>query len=137
MWCCSALLAVIFKAMNIPKAPKGNPDYKNHFWDDFNFQDDRLIYTPLYDAKLKEYFNDLVPINSENLKNEGDFLLKRSMGTRDVFHYTLWWLTKFSEDKVKDEVFVYFVDNYYRKGLATWLTDKELQKYYERADKIR
>ena len=133
----NTLLGAIFHAMKVPNLPKTDQEYKTHFWDDFDFKDDRLIFTPLYDAKLKEYFNDLVLINTENLEKEGDFLLKKSMGTTDMFHYTLWWLTKFSEDKVKDEVFVYLVDNYYRRGYASWLTNDELQKYYARADKIR
>lgn len=69
-----SLMADIFGALQLPQVPEGKhllpngePDsnfayeyYKAHFWDGFNFRDDRLIYTPIYDAKLSEYFNKLV-----------------------------------------------------------------------------
>ena len=35
-----------------------------------------------------------------------------------------------------DESFVYLVENYYQKGLATWLADSSLEKYIDRAKKI-
>jgi len=35
-----------------------------------------------------------------------------------------------------DEVFVYLVENYYMKGDAFWLTNDELSKYLDRAQKI-
>eukprot|EP01030_Chromulinospumella_sphaerica_P014279 gene14279-14072_t len=46
-----------------------------------------------------------------------------------MFHYTLWWITRYVENsKVMgmDEVFVYLVENYYMKGDAFWLKSDEL-----------
>ena len=66
-------------------------------------------------------------------------LLKKAKGSKDVFHYTLWWITKYIEDsKVMglDEVFVYLVENYYIKGDAFWLSNDELSKFVDRAQKI-
>ncbi len=66
-------------------------------------------------------------------------LLKKAAGTKDIFKYTLWWLTRnVEESKVMgmDEVFVYLVENYYMKGDAFWLTNAELTKYVDRAQKI-
>ncbi len=148
------LLSAIFNAMEVPEVPEGphfledgkTKDstfayryYKSHYWDGFNFQDDRLIYTPLYDSRLEEYFTKLVLPWPDSVEKESDVLLKKAKGTKDVFHYTLWWLTRNAEEsKVMgmDEVFVYLVENYYMKGDATWLTNEELQKYLDRAQKI-
>ena len=66
-------------------------------------------------------------------------MLGRAKGTRDILKYTLWWLTRYAENsKVMgmDEVFVYLVENYYMKGEAFWLTNEELTKYVDRAQKI-
>ncbi len=148
------LLSKIFKAIKTPEIPEGDhfledgktkdstfnyKFYKKHFWDGFDFQDDRLIYTPLYDAKLEEYFSKLVLPWTDSLEKEADVLLKKAKGTKDVFHYTLWWITKYVEDsKVMglDEVFVYLVENYYMKGDAFWLSNDELSKFIDRAQKI-
>jgi thiol-disulfide isomerase/thioredoxin len=73
------------------------------------------------------------------MEKEADMLLSKARGTKDIFKYTLWWLTRDVEDsKVMgmDEVFVYLVENYYMKGDAFWLTNEELSKYYDRAQKI-
>jgi len=148
------LLANIFNAMEIPEVPEGphyledgkTKDstfayhyYKAHYWDGFNFQDDRLIYTPIYDARLEEYMSKLVLPWVDSIEKESDMLLKKAKGSKDVFHYTLWWLTQYVENsKVMgmDEVFVYLVENYYMKGDAFWLKTDELNKYLDRAQKI-
>jgi thiol-disulfide isomerase/thioredoxin len=148
------LLAKVFSAMEVPEIPEGphyledgvTKDstfnyryYKAHFWDGFDFHDDRLIYTPLYDPRLEEYFNKLVVPATDSVEKECDFVLKKAKGSKDVFHYTLWWVTKFAEtSKIMgmDEVFVYLVENYYMKGDAFWLKPDELAKYTDRAQKI-
>jgi len=146
-----SLLSAIFNAMETPEIPEGphfledgvTKDstfayryYKTHYWDGFNFKDDRLIYTPLYDPRIDEYFSKLVLPWPDSVEKESDELLAKTKGTKDMFHYTLWWLTRNAENsKVMgmDEVFVYLVENYYMKGDAFWLTNDELSKYQERA----
>jgi thiol-disulfide isomerase/thioredoxin len=149
-----SLLSKVFDAIEVPEVPEGDHYladgktkdttfayhyYKSHFWDGWDFRDDRLIYTPLYDAKLEEYFSKLVLPWTDSLEKEADVLLKKTKGTKDQFHYTLWWLTRYVEEsKVMgmDEVFVYLVENYYMKGEAFWLKTEELAKFIDRAQKI-
>lgn len=150
----NTLLSTIFNAIETPQIPEGDHFledgktkdstfnyryYKSHFWDGFDFRDDRLIYTPIYDARLEEYFSKLVLPWTDSVEKEADELLKKTKGTKDMFHYTLWWLTRYVENsKVMgmDEVFVYLVENYYMKGDAFWLKNEELSKYIDRAQKI-
>jgi len=148
------LLANVFNAMETPEVPEGphyledgkTKDstfayryYKSHYWDGINFRDDRLIYTPMYDAKLDTFFAKLVLPWPDSVEKEDDILLGKTKGTKDMFHYTLWWLTKTAENsKVMgmDQAFVYLVENYYMKGDAFWLSNEELQKYIDRARKM-
>ena len=148
------LLTTIFNALEVPQVPEGphlledgvTRDsnfaynyYKAHFWDGFNFQDDRLIHTPLYDSKLEEYMNKLVFPWPDSVEKESDRLLKKTRGTKELFKYTLFWVTRNVENsKVMgmDEAFVYLVENYYMKGDAYWLSNEELTKYTDRAMKI-
>jgi len=113
--------------------------YKNHFWDNFNFKDDRLIFTPIFDGKLTEYFSNLVIPIPDSMNYEADELLKKSPKGSELFKYSLYWLSKNAENnKVMgmDEVFVYLVENYYMKGDAFWLDSTALTKYEDRAKKI-
>ena len=148
------LLANILRALEKPEVPEGDHFledgktkdstfayryYKAHYWDNFDFQDDRLIYTPLYDQLLDEYMSKMVLPWPDSVEHESDMILKKAKGTKDVFHYSLWWLTRNVENsKVMgiSDVFVYMVENYYMKGDAFWLTNDELQKYIDRAKKM-
>ena len=149
----NTLLANIFNALKVPIVPEGKhllPDgtedssfaynyYKDHYWDDFNFRDDRLIHTPIYDGRLDEYFNKMVLPIADTVQKEADMLLEKAKGTRDMFKYTLWWITRFVESSKimgMDAAFVYLVENYYMKGDAYWLSPEDLEKYIERAQKI-
>jgi peroxiredoxin len=150
----NTLLSSIFSALEMPQVPEGEHlladgktkdstyaynYYKAHFWDGFDFNDDRLIHAPIYDAKLDEYMNKLVLPWPDSVEKESDVLLRKTKGTKDLFKYTLWWLTRYAENsKVMgmDEAFVYLVENYYMKGDAFWLTNDELTKYLDRAQKI-
>ena len=149
-----ALLSSVFSAMETPEIPEGahlledgkTKDstfayryYKQHYWDGWDFKDDRLVFTPLYDSRLEEYFSKLVLPWPDSVEKEADNILRKCRGTKDMFHYTLWWITRYAEEsKVMgmDEAFVYLVENYYMKGDAFWLSNDELQKYEDRASRI-
>ena len=149
----NTLLANIFRALETPIVPEGDhflPNgkkdtlfaynyFKTHYWDGFDFHDDRLIHTPLYDSRLDEYFNKLVTPYEDSMIKECDWLLEKTRGQKELFKYSLWWLTKNIEDSKimgMDRVFVYLVENYFMKGDAYWLSNEDLNKYYDRAMKI-
>lgn len=148
------LLANIFRSLLLPEIPAGKHYledgktedtlfgynyYKDHYWDDFDFTDDRLINTPMYDARLDEYFNKLVLPWPDSVQKEGDMLLAKTRGRKELFKYTLHWVTQYAQtSKVMgmDQAFVYFVENYHMKGDAYWMTSDVLAKYIDRAQKI-
>lgn len=149
----NTLLTSIFNALEVPQVPEEKhylPDgkvdstfaydyYKAHYWDGFNFSDDRLIHTPIYDAKIDEYMNKLVLPIPDSVIKEGDMLLAKTRGQKELFKYTLWWLTRNAEtSKIMgmDQVFVYLVETYYMRGDAYWLDNDALQKYFDRVRNI-
>jgi thiol-disulfide isomerase/thioredoxin len=146
-------LSKLFKAIWEPEVPTTLPTladgtkdstyprnyYKGHYWDKYDFKDDRLIYSPIYERKLDDYMTKLVVPMPDSVNMECDALLKKAEGMPETYKYTLWYLTRWVENsKVMgmDESFVYLVENYYMKGKATWLEQKDLDKYIDRAKKI-
>ena len=148
-------LTKIFKAIQPTEIPKG-PHYladgktvdslfdytyaRDHYWDGFDFADDRLINTPIYDSKLNDYFSKWIYQIPDTINAAADKVLKAAKNSPELFHYTLRTLTANAyESKIMgmDEVFVYLVENYYMKGDATWLSEKDLQWYTDRAKKIK
>ncbi len=149
-----SFLTTVFNAMETPEVPKEkkyledgktvdslypNAYYKQHFWDKFDFTDNRLIYTPIYEGRLDEYFNKVIWQLPDTMKAEADKILSKTRKTPELFKYTLHWLTNTSiSSKVMgmDEFFVHLVENYHIKGDAYWLDSATTAKYIERAVKI-
>ncbi len=149
-----SFVANVFHALETPELPEGKhylPDGKTidslyafnymrqHYWDKFDFTDNRLIHTPVYDGKLNDYFTNYVYPMPDSFNKEADSLLERTRGAKELFKYTLHFLAGYAErSKVMgmDEVFVHLVENYYMKGDAFWLDSAQLAKYEDRAQKI-
>lgn len=147
-------LSNVFNALSVPEIPEGThylpgtkdidsnfnySYYKQHYWDRFNFSDQRIMYSPVYDSKLDEYFNRLVLPIPDSMNMEADVLLAKTRKSKEFFKYTLHWLAGNAErSKVMgmDEVFVHLVEKYYMKGDAYWLDEGGLAKYEDRARKI-
>lgn len=143
----------LFKALENPDVPKelpikadGTRDslypsryFKAHFWDDYDFNDDRLIYSPLYESKLKNYMDNWVVPQADSAIVVCDWILGKSDKAPETFKYSLWYLTRWAENSKimgMDEVFVHLVENYYMKDKAPWVDSTDLAKIIKRGQDI-
>jgi thiol-disulfide isomerase/thioredoxin len=146
------LASKIFSSMLEPELPTTYPKkadgtidsnykykfIKQHYWDNFVWNDDRMINIPVYDKKLEEYFRYVVP-TPDSFNKEVNMILEKHKDAREMYKYSLWWLTRYAENsKVMgmDESFVYIVEQYYMKGKAFWLSEENVGKYIKRAREI-
>ena len=140
----SNLLAMLVKAM-LPvkqpefKVPPGthNPDSllwvmkynynKDHFFDNMDLNDDRILRTPLLYSKLEAYFkNDPIQL-PDSLERKIDFILKRCQGNHDVFQYiSVYLFNHFRESEIMghDAIIVKLADDIYLSGKADWVTQE-------------
>ncbi len=150
----SSLLAKIFRIMNdinVPPAPKDENGniidsnfqynyYKAHFFDNFDWADERIVRTPVFHQKIESYMTKLTPQLPDSICHSADILLKQAEAGKENFKYCLYWITNHYETSTymgMDKVFVYMVDNYYKKGKAFWLDETLLFKMKDRADQLR
>ena len=143
-----SLLTSMFRALKEPEVPEkpagedstfGYRYYKAHYWDNVDLTDDRLVYTPILEGKLKKYFTQLVPPQPDSVNIECDALIARTRKNKEVFKYVVWWLTynyETSQYMGMDAVFVHLVEKYYVAGDAFWLNDEQLNKVISRAYSI-
>ncbi|MNS34062.1 thiol-disulfide oxidoreductase [compost metagenome] len=149
-----SLLTQIFRAMDAPDIDKKKHyladgktvdsmyslnNYKAHFWDNFDFTDNRLAKTPILDGRLNEYFSQLVYPVPDTINMEMDKLLKKAEPAQEVYKYILHWLGNYTaESKMMgvDASFVHLVENYFGKGKAYWLDTAGVNRYLDRAAKI-
>lgn len=129
-----------------PTLPNGRKDstfpqryYKQHFWDNFDFTDNRIIYTPVYESKLEYYLSKIVYPVPDSINYEAEKILAKAQASEEMYKYTLWFLTYWTENsKIMglDESFVYLVENYYLKNKAPWVDSAQIAKYMVRAKEI-
>ncbi len=136
-------------SMEQPRIPKKPEDseladsvfalyyYKNHYLENINFKDGRLVRTPTYHEKLEYYIEKLTYQQTDSLIESCDEILGLAQQNQDLFKYTLSWLTSRYERSNKmddDAVFVHLVLNYFDKGLADeWYDKTNLKKLIDKA----
>ncbi len=144
------ILAAIFRASQDPKIPEipilpnGVKDstfayryYKQHYFDSFDFADERVLRSPVYNNKLSYYVKNLVIQIPDSLIPEMDTLIAKASKNKETYKYMIWYLTNSYETSNimgMDEVFVHLVKNNYTKEKAYWVDDATLYKIQDRAN---
>ncbi|MCC6818707.1 MAG: DUF5106 domain-containing protein [Bacteroidia bacterium] len=131
------LLTKIFKAFTTVKIP-ANPDpkdsmydyrfYKNHFWDNIDFNESGLIRAPqgLLTKKIDDYIDKLVFQDYDSLTRAVDYLIGLTVPNTEIQKYFVQYLTqKFQDRKVMcmDNITIHMINRYYCTGRAWWYDD--------------
>lgn len=114
--------------------------YKSHFFDNIDFSDDRMLRTPVFHQKLKEYIDKLTAQDPDSVIKTAKEIITRAESNREVFKYCTIYITNFyakSQLMCFDKVYWWMVDNYYLKDRAWWLDTAQLGKMKERHTKMR
>ncbi|MDR3184523.1 MAG: redoxin domain-containing protein [Prevotellaceae bacterium] len=142
------LLAGILKAAFPPMAP--DPDIpddtpkrdsllwahyyqfnKMHYFDNIDFSDERLIYTPILKPRVEDYFTKTLIQNPDSLIPQVDFVLQLAEANHDVFSTVFSQLfNKYVEAEIMgmEKVAIYIGDKYILTGKADWIEGEAKQK---------
>lgn len=145
----TSFVSTIFRAMKEPEIPVFAEEkndsivrfkkyfyMKDHFWDDFDFHDDRLMRTPIYHNKLEKYFTKIVVQSPDSINIEADKIIKKTTFNTEIYKYTVHYITNtFEKSKYMgmDAVFVHMSLKYYTHELAYWVDSVQIEKIRERA----
>ncbi len=121
--------------------------YHDHYFDNFDFSDDRLVRTPIFHTKLAPYFT------KESMFQHCDTIIKYAFKLCDkmsdqseTYQYTVSYITStFEQSKIMnmDKVFVEMADRYYcpnneqGKPRGFWVPQASLDKICEKAETNR
>ncbi len=144
-----SFVSKLFKAMEEPEIPEapilanGVKDstfayryYKAHFFDNLDFSDERLLRTPIFHNKIKQYMDKLTPQTPDSINISTDYLISKAQANKEVFKYVVYWLTYTYESSNimgMDAVFVHMVEKYYVTKQAYWVDSTQLYKITNRA----
>jgi len=141
--------------ISIPETPKnelGQPIdsnfrflyFREHYFDNIDLQDERLVRTPIYENKLENYFSkNMMVQNWDTIIFHAFKLCDQLNPKNEMFQFTVTWITNYYEkSKIMgmDKVFIMMADRYYCKkdeqgnSLAHWMKKDKLKTLCERVE---
>jgi thiol-disulfide isomerase/thioredoxin len=103
--------------------------YHDHFFDNVDLSDDRLLRTPIINTKIKTYLTKLTAQTPDSICAAINYLTSQTADSSLMFKYIVQFATNhFEKSDIMgmDAVFVCIAANYYSQGKAWWLDDEQL-----------
>ena len=144
----NSMMSYLLNVMQRPEAPaipviNGKADslypfyyVKNHFWDKVVFNDNRLIRTPFFEAKLDEYFKNYVAREADSIIEEVQYMLTVAKTGKEIYPFLLFKFTNkyiSPEFMGQDKVFLHLYQNFFAKGDTVLLNEASKKSITERA----
>ncbi len=144
------LISKIFRMMQEitvpepPKLPGGGIDsmfqynyYREHYFDNFDFTDDRIVRTPIFHPRLQNYIVKITPQIPDSINRAADFVINKAMKSKEISKWCIYWITNYYETSQymgMDAVFVHMALKYYQdKALTFWVDETLRYKIVDRA----
>ncbi|MCX7769184.1 MAG: DUF5106 domain-containing protein [Flavobacteriales bacterium] len=126
-----------------PLLPDGRKDstyayryFRQHYFDGFAWDDDKLARTPILHNKLKFYLEKLIPPVPDSVIAAADWLVGQAQKSKENFKYTVHYITSTYERSPimgMEAVFVHMAKKYYTRDKAFWADSATISKIQERA----
>ncbi len=114
--------------------------YKDHFFDNTDLSDPKLLRTPVIHNKLNQFFSKVAPPQPDSLAFYCDLVLEKTSLSKEVFRYTLQFLINYySDPKIMgtDAVYVHLAEKYYLSGKAEWIDELNLNQIANRVKELK
>lgn len=147
------LLTAIFKASTDPEVPEapikadGKKDslfayryFRAHYFDNINMKDDRLLRTPVFAPKIKQYIERIIPQHPDSICAGASNMISLTNEKSDIFKYLVFYITNTYEKSNimgMDAVFVCMAEQYYLSGKAYWIDSTQTEKIRERVNALK
>ncbi len=118
--------------------------YQANYFDNVDFNDDRLVKTPIFHTKLQNYFEKTMVQHWDTVVKYAFQLCDQLPDNSDMLQYTVSWITShYEQSKIMgmDKVFVRMGQRYYCKkndqgvSKAHWMPEDKLEKLCEQVEK--
>ncbi len=129
------------------KTPEGKVDslkayhyYKNHYFDNYDFSDERMMRTPIFIPRIDKFMKEMTVQIPDSIIKSADFLIKKAEANKEIFKYCVSTITNNYETSNMmgmDAVFVHMADTYYLKGRCFWIDTAVERKIRDRANILR
>ena len=107
---------------------------QEHFWDYFDYTDQRFLYTPLLKPKLETWFTKVLYQHYDSVRPYVFEFIENVRHNKRLFQFaTSFFLNSSINSNIMgmDALFIDLAKTYYLSGEAFWATDKSLKKIKE------
>ncbi len=116
-------------------------EYRKHFWDGFDFNEEGLINTPAFTNKLNRYFTELVGQNQNEIIKYADVLMNKCKNNDEFYKVISNWVTlKYEPGKTKlmdgEAVYSHMILKYFTPEKATWMDSESIKILRKRAGEM-
>lgn len=137
--------------IEVPEAPKddqGNPVdpnfaykyYKQHYFDNIDFSDVKMLRTPNFYGKINDYLEKTTVKHPDSIISSAHTIIEKARANDEVFRYCVVNITyKYETSNIMgmDAVFVDLSESYYLSGDAFWADAELLGKIKDRVGRIK
>jgi peroxiredoxin len=137
--------------VDVPESPRddngkeldpnfGYKFYKQHYFDNIDFSDKRILRTPNFYGKVEEYMEKMTVKHPDSIISSARTIIEKARANDEVFRYCVQTLTyKYETSNIMgmDAVFVDLAENYYLSGDAFWADDETIEKITDRVQRIK
>jgi len=144
-----AMLPVEIPPVSVPQGSK-NPDSvkwvltylynKDHFFDNIDINDERLLRTPILQARLKTFFTNVLIQSTDSISKEIDKMIGKVKDNYKVFQFiSVFLFNHFRESEIMghDAIVVKLADEIYLSGKADWVSKDFKDDLTKQVDRIR
>lgn len=112
---------------------------KNHFFDNINLSDPRMLRTPYFPGKVDNYMTRLIPV-PDSLFAAADVLIQKSEGNDETYQTMLSKMMNYglkSNMMGMDKMWYQIAEKYYLSGKAKWADSSWIEDLKAECKKVR
>ncbi len=114
--------------------------YKRHFFDHIELGDSVNLRMPFLHQKVTQYVDNVTAQIPDSIITSIDIVLDKMKPSPETFRFYLsYFLNHYAKSKQvgMDGIYVHLVENYYAKGMATWVDAETLEKLIDNAAMLK
>jgi thiol-disulfide isomerase/thioredoxin len=115
--------------------------YRTAFLENTDWNDERLLNTPVIFNKLKKYIDDLTVQNPDSIIVSSDIIIQKVLSNKALFKFTVNWLAQHYKPAITklmdgEKVYSYLILKYWKPELAVWSDETEIQSLRKDAQQM-
>lgn len=111
-----------------------------HYLDNIDFTDERLIRTPFFSNKIEVYFTKVLIQHPDTLAQYIDIIASKAEPNKEMFEYIIrYFMNTYAQSNIvgMDKVLVHLADNYYLTDKVGWYNEENTKKLKGHVAKLR